>query len=164
LAAENDRAAIDRALAKQAIQWPLRELAANVMRISRGAGKPYDLLQNCYDIVQCFQEYRETHGAWPSSSDIEEALKFREDRDYSRPHDERADAIEDVVSGALRMAAGRIVNQKLQADHGENELMRGIERIERHREELRAKWAAAARADRKPASKKGKQPTGRTKR
>ena len=138
---ETGREAMDKAWAMEAIEWPLRELTSNVMRISRGAGKPYEILKNCCQVVQRFQEYRETVGFWPSTSELQQILSFRDPRlkDYRLPYDEMANAVEDVVSGALRMAAGRLLFEKLQADHGNKELIEGVNRIEQHRKELRAK-------------------------
>lgn len=156
LAVANDQSGIDKARAKEAIEWPLRELAANVMRISRGAGKPYEILEDCIKVVQRFQQYREVHGVWPSSSEVQEILNFHDPRlrDYSLPYDEMAHAIERIARGSLRMAAGRLVSQQLQADHGENEMLDGIREIEEFRIERRAKRAAEMKAARKTPNAK----------
>lgn len=156
LAVENDKKTVDKSLAKHEIEWPLRELAANIMRVSRGAGEPYSIIMQCIAVVKGAQSYSEKCGEWPDNMDVKEALDFHDPqlRDYTRTYDERRSSMEDIVEGALRLAAGRIVGQKLQEDHGEKDLLAAIRRLEEYRAEQKAKWAAEARAARAvPAAK-----------
>jgi hypothetical protein len=76
-------------------------------------------------------------GEWPDNVDVKEALDFHDPRlrDYTRTYDERRSSMEDIVEGALRLAAGRIFGQKLQEDHGEKDLLAAIQRLEEYRAE-----------------------------
>lgn len=156
LAIENDKKAVDKAWAKHDLERPLRQLAANIMRVSRGAGEPYSIIMQCVEVVKGAQSYNEKCGEWPDDVDVKDALDFHDPRlrDYTRTYDERRSSMEDIIEGALRMAAGRIVGQKLQEDHGEKDLLAAIRRLEEYRAEQRAKWAAEMKASRKaPAAK-----------
>lgn len=159
LAAENDRKAVDKARARYEIDWPLRKLAANIMRVSRGAGEPYSVIQQCIEVVKGAQAFCDKCGDWPDDNEVREALDFHDPRlrDYTRQYDERSSAIEDIVEGALRLAAARLLRQDLQERHGEKDLLEGIRRLEHYHAEIRAKWEAerkAARAKPVPRSKK----------
>lgn len=159
VAAENDRSVLDHERARRDIEWPLRNLAANMMRISRGAGAPYEVGRQCQDVVESFVAYWKRCGVWPSSEEVSEILSFRES---PHPRDLIYDlerAIEEVTKGALRFAAGRLVDQRMQADHGEKELLAGVDRIERYREEMRAYWAKKAAESQKPKTPPAKKRT-----
>ncbi|WP_192182173.1 hypothetical protein [Mesorhizobium amorphae] len=158
LAVENDRRAVNKARARYEFDGPLRQLAANIMRVSRGAGEPYTVIQQCIDVVKGAQAVHDKCGEWPDQDDVKDVLDFHDPRlrDHGLPYDERADAIEDIVEGALRLAAGRLLRQTLQEGHGEKDLLEGVRRLEHHRAEMRAKWES----ERKAAAKK---PNGRPK-
>jgi hypothetical protein len=158
LAVENDKKTVDKAWAKQDIEWPLRQLAANILRVSRGAGEPYSIIMQCVEVVKGAQSYNEKCGEWPDDRDVKDALDFHDPRlrDYTMTYDERRSSMEDIVEGALRMAAGRIVRQKLQEDHGEKDLLGAIRRLEEFRAEQKAKWAAEAKAARTVPAKKSR--------
>jgi hypothetical protein len=156
LAVENNQKTVDKSWARHEIEWPLRELAANIMRVSRGAGDPIKVMLQCLAVVEGARSYHDKCGDWPDATDVTDALDFHDPRlrDYTRTYDERRSSIEDIVEGALRLAAGRIVGQKLQEDHGEKDLLAAIRRLEEYRAEQKAKWAAEAKAARAvPAAK-----------
>jgi hypothetical protein len=67
IAAENSDAGIKKRRALQDLSWPLRELAANLIRIVRGAGKSHELLDQMTRVMKAMQEYCEAVGAWPSA-------------------------------------------------------------------------------------------------
>jgi hypothetical protein len=137
--ADQEQKAISELAAKQIIEWPLRDLASNVMRVSRGAGKPYEIFDNCCQVVVSFREYFDLQGTAPPSWDISEILRFRnlQLRRYGSLPDDLVDFFERAASGALRMSAGRLAADKLQASHGENELFESILEIERFRSNRR---------------------------
>ncbi|RJG46644.1 hypothetical protein [Mesorhizobium sp. DCY119] len=162
---ENDSIEVRKEQYRWLFDQPLRELAANIIRTSRGAGKPYDILGECIEVVKKFQEYREVVGHWPSSFDIQASLAVRKTYDFDNPQyfDEIDYSAETVISGALRVSAARLVGQDLQERHGEKELWQGIDAVERHREEMRAKRAAELRAARSSTAKPRKAPKKRAK-
>lgn len=128
-----------------------------MMRVSRGAGDPWEISVQCAEVIKSFHAYHDTTGVWPHGEDIKEILSFRDPDLHQYRYRELEDAIETVVSGSLRMAAGRLLGQRLQADHGQKELLQGVDWIERYREEQRARWAAQHRGRSvKPKTKKAK--------
>lgn len=154
LAVENNQRDIDREWAKQEIEWPLRDLAANVIRVVRGAGKSHEIPRQCVAVIEAFQRYREKVGHWPASWEIDQALSIRQ-KDENASYDdawEREYARETIVRGALQVAASRLVGQNTQEQRGGSELMDGVNSIERIREEARKRLAEAERA-RRQASK-----------
>ncbi|MGI6854370.1 hypothetical protein [Mesorhizobium sp. 1B3] len=146
LAAENDQGAVDRELARQDLEWPLCNLAANLMRISRGAGSPHEILAQCISVVKAYRAFREVCRTWPSHEETLKILSVRRERPAGAHYDAIDRGAERVLSGALRMAAGRLLDQGLQAGHGHNEMFEGIIQIERAREENRKRVQAESRS------------------
>ncbi len=158
LAVENKQADIDKEFAKRNLEWPLRRLAANVVRVVRGAGKSYEIGEQCVAVVKALQEYREKVGYWPTSWELDQALSIYR-HDENATYDEmweREDAVETIVCGALQVVASRLVDQKTQEHRGHSELMDGFYALERIREETRKRLAQAERARRQP--KRAKMP------
>src|SRR6478672_4722417 len=56
----------DRQWAKQEFSQAIREAAANMLRIIRGAGKPYDLLLQMKTAIDSAIKFQELHNHWPS--------------------------------------------------------------------------------------------------
>jgi hypothetical protein len=154
LAVENNQRDIDKEWAKRDIEWPLRELAANIIRVVRGAGKSYEIAGQCVAVIEAFQRYREKVGHWPASWEIDQALSIRREDENASYDDawERDYARETIVRGALQVAASRLVGQNTQEQRGRSELMDGVNSMERIREEARKRLAEAERA-RRQASK-----------
>ena len=46
--------------------WAIRETAANMLRIIRGAGKPYELLMQMKKTIDSAINFQELHGYWPN--------------------------------------------------------------------------------------------------
>ncbi|ESZ50966.1 hypothetical protein ACYG9R_09145 [Mesorhizobium sp. RSR565B] len=166
LAVENSQRDIDRESAKREIGWPLRELAANIIRTVRGAGKSYEISEQCGAVVEAFRHYREMVGHWPASWEIEQALSIRRDS-YSGGNDEaweREHARETILRGALQVTASRLVGQNTQEQRGRSEMMDGVNDIVRTRDATRKRLAEANRISRQAsvprtaARKKTKKP------
>jgi hypothetical protein len=144
--------------AEDNIDWLLRELAANIIRIVRGAGRPFELLRQMSEVLQIFQKYHDTVGHWPSSDLISKALKvpsssqelyqrvgsgeLRED-DFNRWSGDgtiqRMDAIHTICRGAAQILASKLVRQNTQEAAGEHELYQGFQALEDVRKEQRKK-------------------------
>lgn len=150
LAVENDRKEIDRERAKRDIEWPLRDLAANIIRVVRGAGKSYDIANQCALVIKAFHQYREQVGCWPSSWEIDQALSIREETENPTYDDawEREHARDSIIRGALQVTASRLVGQNTQEQRGRSEMMDGVRELEHIREEARKRMAEAERARR----------------
>ncbi|MDE3811637.1 hypothetical protein I7I49_15280 [Sinorhizobium meliloti] len=89
--AENTRQQIDSNLLQEEIEYALRVLAANVIRVVRGAGKPDDIIYQCNDVVKAAVEYKEKVGRFVSSDAVAGALRLARERidDYDSFHGQR---------------------------------------------------------------------------
>lgn len=47
------------------LSWAVRECAANLLRIVRGAGKPHELLLQMKKVIESAVKFQEVHGYWP---------------------------------------------------------------------------------------------------
>ena len=168
LAASNDPDELKAGRDRERCLWHLdhytRELAGNMLRIIRGAGRPHQLMD------QIIALYREMENAPPGTTcgavteTMQEALRSGK-RDPER--DTFGDELADMEGGALRAVAGRILRQQLQASAGERELLDGYYQLERGRRQLREEREAAERAYRsaqralrsKPKKRVTKKPT-----
>jgi len=104
-AVENDQRELDRHSAESDLRWPLKKLAANFIRIVRGAGRPEELGIQCANVVQAYRDYHEKLGEWPSSFLISEILSIR-GREYKAKTDrawEWEDGIRQMVAGGLQV-------------------------------------------------------------
>ena len=122
------------------LHWHLRDLAANLMRVARGAGKPYEIGKQCVAVIQTMQSYRDLIGFYPGSGELSEMLNLKQfDRDYGLRGSqlEWGLAEQKMVRGALQMAASTLVEQNTQYSAGNSELFEGLAVIEKIREENR---------------------------
>lgn len=170
--AANSQSQIETEYARDRLDYSLRNLAANVIRIVRGAGKSHELLSQCMDVIEAAEEYHSAASHLPTARELEAMLSItrpREDGDYFWR--QRQDAVEQMISGSLRVAAGRLLQQSLQEDHGDKQLNDGFRYLEqlhaerrKEREDVERAARAAARA--KPRSKskaKNSRPTTKAK-
>jgi hypothetical protein len=83
-------AEIRRRETRERLTYPLRELTANLLRITRGAGKSYLLGNQLADCIQAFKDYIDAHGALPSEAEINEILDYEGAWEEARPWIRRA--------------------------------------------------------------------------
>lgn len=159
----------EREWSENQFSWALRETAANMLRIIRGAGKPYDLLLQLQKTLETAVKYQEAHGRFP---DVAGYLRFEseyqqiQERFYRGELDQsyrrewwddgtfsRMMAEHKIVRGALQMVASELIGQSTQRCAGHSELHDGIQRLDQIRDEKIKKERAAARATRPPAKK-----------
>jgi hypothetical protein len=135
----------------------LATLAANLMRISRGAGKPADVAVQAAEVVIIVREYEALTGHGVPVGAVSDALSVRPAYEWTMqfPDDERERirATEQMIAGALQVAASRLVGQKTQERAGDDELYRGVSRLRELQEELRRQRQAATRAAKPKADK-----------
>lgn len=162
---ERSEAEIKRQRATDALDGPLRQLASNILRIVRGAGKPYDLYEQMLAVLQAMNDYRDAVGAWPSSFEMDKILNARVERNWSDEDLKRWTeggtlemelAFDAICRGALQNVASKLVDQKLQIAAGENEVYEAVYRIEALREGWRKERARQAQQARAPARKKAR--------
>ncbi|MES2844863.1 MAG: hypothetical protein V4747_07545 [Pseudomonadota bacterium] len=126
----------------------LRTLAANLMRVARGAGKPYELEMHAAEFLDAAEAYRAMVGHGLATHDVQNALRVR--KAVSTRNDpvmfEAETAIEEAVSGSLQIAASRLVFDGLREKQGESEAISGMDTWSRRRAASKATarpWAGA---------------------
>lgn len=125
-----DRSAIQASAAS--VRAGLREVAANLLRITRGSGRPELIVAQITALVGVFAAYREVTGEDLKPSDITEALRLEhitDDEDELWPVWDRA--VREMVNGALQVAAAELLGQQAQAATGRRELFAGYRHIEK---------------------------------
>ncbi len=170
IVSENSSKDLRRRAAERQLGFALRALAANMLRIMRGAGKSYRFTHEFADCARALNEYLEATDHSSPSDIIERALNPETswpDGDRSdRYHDAwRADLPDDEAiwlqkeavrremrEAALRITASMLAGQSLQIAHGEKDLTQALAHYERLTDELRALRATQRRGGR-PAQK-----------
>lgn len=119
----------------------LRDLAANMLRVIRGAGKPWEIGGQAQAVIESMIEYREVVGHFPSSEEVASALDIERDPEWmARASAETRhfdDAQQTVIHGALQIAASRLLGQNTQEAAGRHELFGGVAELEEIREQNR---------------------------
>lgn len=158
LVAENTRQQIDVNMLQERVDYALRELAANIIRVVRGAGKPDDIIDQCNDVLKAAIDYHDKGHRFVSYHTVAEALRLDRDDidDYDSYFGRRKLAIRRMVKGSLQIAASRLLQQQTQVHRGEAELDDGFIELESLREERRKQREAAERAARAKAAPKRK--------
>jgi hypothetical protein len=162
---------------KSRIALPLRQLAANLMRVGNGAGKPHEIIRQLSDCLLALREYCEAHQAAPSSEEISAILRYESVWCKNRPwiekrrqdatsldpgdtsEDEREAAMRELRRGALQMVAAMLLNQNTHRVSGANRIamaIRNIEEVRREKslrppvtKERTMEWLSAHRAKRR---------------
>ena len=143
LVVENDPKEIARREALDQLERVLRSLFANLLRVSRGAGKAYDVGPDCVAVVQAYTAYRDAVGCYPASHEISKALNFRTDKfaeDVDHSEDDMRLAIERIIAGSFQLVASEFLHQRTQASIGESQLFDGVSEVEACRERVRQKF------------------------
>jgi hypothetical protein len=171
----------DREFAEHEFSWAIRDTAANMFRIVRGAGKPYELLLQMKKAIDSAIKFRDAHGHWPSSDFIQRELALHDEYEHQLDRQakgkaspeaiellrkenylERLSAVHTICRGALQIAASGLIGQDTQQRAGESELHEGLRQIERIREERIRKAQEDARAARlTPVTRKPRKPARR---
>jgi hypothetical protein len=154
---EKARQDFEREYATDKLSWATRDLAANLIRILAGAGKSYELLSQVNGLVEAINAWIKV-GGHATSADVameralrdaaESTLARLQERMYDpetrdRMPDEERDSLydsgsfdieggkDDIVQGALRMMASRIIGQNTQERNAEHRIFQGIGRLKR---------------------------------
>jgi hypothetical protein len=174
---------IRRLKARNRVALPLRQLAANLMRVANGAGKPTAIVRQLSDCLVALREYCEAHQAAPTSEEFYEILRhesvWREHRPWieqrrqdareldpgDTSEDEREEAMQEIRRGALQMVAAMLLNQTPQRSSGEHRIamaIRNIEEIRRQKSlrppvtyERTMEWLRAHKAKRRQGKRDG---------
>lgn len=124
----------------------LRELAANIMRVTRGAGKPWEIGRQAQALINDMIAYSEVVGHYPSSEEISQALSLELDPEVrARMSDENMVEIraeQKIVRGSLQIAASHLLGQLTQQRAGDSEVHEGMRDWDRAIEDQSKRWAA----------------------
>lgn len=135
-------------------------MTANLIRLTRGTGKPYEVIDQLNKLIDALGEYREAHGYLPGP-EFSDMLVQAVDMDLLSRLDEvnrrEYRATHTIVRGALQMAASQMLGQQTQKSAGLSELYDGINNFNDARAEIRAQWAPKF-TERKKAAPKLKSP------
>lgn len=123
----------------------LVELTANLMRLTRGAGKPSEVEDQAALLVERLKTYREKARGGPGYFHFHEALEHGHNPKESG---DRARAMEKAISGSLQVVASRLLVQPMQVAAGEEELEQGQLQYVGWRDAIVAEQKAEAKAAR----------------
>jgi hypothetical protein len=146
--------------ARSMVSWRLRDLTANLIRVARGAGRPYEIEEQAAGLLEACEAYRESVGHGVSSDDIAGMLRVRHyldpDREWTGEQHTWNMGEERMVAGALQIAASRLLGQGAQEARGHSEMFDGLQIIERQREENQRHGAATTATPRAGRGREGK--------
>lgn len=137
IVSQNSEEDLRRAASADRVEAAVQELATNILRIARGAGKPERLIDHAVRYVEAARDFFQAHGCWPVPElhdylDIERKLSVHEPRERAWCRGEDL-----MVRGALQVAASRLAGQRTQESAGQSEMFEGLYIIEKQREENR---------------------------
>jgi hypothetical protein len=141
----------DREFAKHEFSWAIRDTAANMLRIIRGAGKPFELLLQMKKAIDSAIKFQELHNHWPDDviandlqleDEMEKVLARRRegaldqvttDRWWKDGTFDRMMAEHTIYRGALQAIASELIGQNTQKRSGESEFHDGIRQWSEYR-------------------------------
>jgi hypothetical protein len=160
---ENSDDDLKRRQADEELGHAIRALTANLLRVTRGAGKPYEIGLQAQRAADAGLAYYEAFGRPPGADQYAKYLDIRLDREIlSRVSDDewyRSYAEERIIRASLQISASRLVGQLTQERVAESDLYEAIRGLDEVREMGRKKMAAeakAAEAATKPVRRKRK--------
>lgn len=154
----NSETDIARSRALNDVEWALRNLAANILRVVRGAGKPDEFGEQMIKVVHAMFEYRDVVGHVPQADALRGALDINASdvllENISDDEAEKLDAKQEIIRGALQIAASRLLGQSTQESTGSNELIAGVKELRGYWERRHGQDAQIAREAAGPAKRK----------
>lgn len=149
---EADKKARQQARAVGDFERALVALTVNILRVTRGAGKAYEISRQSAALLQAMQDHWDAFGQYPGEADFHQVLHPPRERDSSYgPNQWRSDALDQIMRGSLQVVASRLARQRLQEAAGDDELHNGLNYYAEWREEMRAQRVAADQAARAAA-------------
>jgi hypothetical protein len=119
----------------------LQQLAANLLRVIAGAGRPQDIVRHVRALAEFIETYERAAGRAPGRHELSSCLQTSYDEELIRRLNdlerERAEAVETIVAGSLQIAASRLLGQATQETVAGHKLYKGIRDMERVREQAR---------------------------
>jgi hypothetical protein len=109
---------------EQMVRRALRDLTANLLRVTRGAGQPGLIGRQAITLLDALAECQRETGFLPDLGGFLTEPVMRLDFDSS----DRRVAQTEIIGGALQIAASRLLGQLTQERRGEQELRDGLRR------------------------------------
>jgi hypothetical protein len=135
--------------AEKELEWATSRLAANLMRIVAGAGKPQKVFTDAYDFCEAYSHLLSFHGRVacdPLAAIVKGATDFewrRHDTGYTQPTAEflamwerdgsmaRERMIEEIARWSLRWRAAQLLAQPTQESQAHSGIYQAIRSLER---------------------------------
>lgn len=160
LVSENSEEALARRNALAELEWKLPALAANLLRVCAGAGKPGEIGAQIAAVAAIWATL-ERLGPLPDDAEFHRILDVERYPGLEGEHARWERGIHNMVRGSLRMAAAQLLDQTSQRSAGEELLFRGLEVVEAIRERNRAGARARSGKTAKPTPmKRGSRKSG----
>jgi len=123
------------------VRFGLQQLAANLLRVIAGAGRPQHIVGQVRALAEFIESYERAAGRSPGRYELSSCLQTSYDEELIRRfaviERERAEAVETIVAGSLQIAASRLLGQATQQTLAQHKLYKGIRDMERVREQAR---------------------------
>jgi len=142
--------------ARERAELAMLDLTANLLRIVRGAGKPYEIGRQVIACATAMQDHWDVAKVWPYN-EMAEAIRLPGlyDMKYGEGRDgDMAYARQSILRGALQHIASDLLEQRTQQRAGDHEMMQGVNEILRIREERHREFVSQSREARLAAAKK----------
>ncbi|SIO37069.1 hypothetical protein SAMN05444722_1722 [Rhodovulum sp. ES.010] len=122
----------------------LRRLTANLLRVTRGAGKPWEIVGHAAEFVLAVEAAQRTSEFGYSPERASAALRL-EHFAFDRTREDiemrmKLDAEHRIVCGALQIAASDLLGQNTHLQRGATEMSDGIRDLEDARAAIRQKY------------------------
>lgn len=134
--------------ADAALTYRLRCLAANLLRIVAGAGKPHRLMSEIEEVLRAAKAVRDASGCLDdiqAALDIVQLMREREEarfvpakdreRHYAAGRYQQEVGLAQIRQGALRQVAAELLGQSTHSITAEHQIFTGINEVERSREQ-----------------------------
>jgi hypothetical protein len=138
---ENSERDLARKRAMEAVDWALRDLTANLLRVARGAGKPHAIAEQARALAKAYERHRDVVGHDPDSADVSAALGLDDNPPEGMSNENRAFHYAEarIIRGAMQTVASELLSQGTQRAAGRSEMFDGINQLEDLRAENRRK-------------------------
>jgi hypothetical protein len=138
---------IRKQMATLELKFALTNLAANIIRIVRGAGKPDRLFDDIEGFVGTYKDYCIALDHVPDGPVISALLEFKPDQDHSDDNRSEEILIENAICrDALQRVASSLADQRVHRERALNELQRHLREFVDVRERAKKRRARTRRA------------------
>jgi hypothetical protein len=132
-AEEYQRQQAEITLAEENLKWELRDFTSNLLRVTRGAGKPHEIPSQIRGLAVLIDHAMSLPGR-SYTLNLSSMLRYRSPLEEANLNQENHDISESsVISGALQVVASRLAGQLSQESVGRGEMYDGINSIIRAR-------------------------------